>query len=91
MGFERGEFVPKHRTTPPTFEVLLQVGVLKTRAPPTVVRGEGIVSKRNEEFGVEAVVVFSMLEAVRVHVPTDDMNVKVIHGWVSVDAHTQLP
>ena len=64
VSFELREFVSEHLTTAPAFVLLLEIGVLVAGISPYVILRKWKVLERNEEVGVEAVVVLLMLQSV---------------------------
>jgi hypothetical protein len=90
MRLESGELVRESLSAAPTLVVPRQIGILVTGLTPRILLSKREVSKGNKEVGVEAVVVLPMLEPVRMHVSTDDVDVKMIHRWMCMNAHLEL-
>lgn len=78
MSLEFHEAISEVPATPPTREVTFQVTLGGCMSSP-VVLWERKILERDEEWCVETVVVFPVLEAVAVHVSRDDVDVEVGH------------
>lgn len=79
MFLELLEFVPEYLAATPALEVFLEIVVLECDIALPVIWRQWIVVQRDEKLGVEAIVMLAMLQSIRMHVSTDDVNVEMIH------------
>lgn len=92
MTLQLGEFIAKVLLAVPADKVFsgADIGILVRYRSSDIVFRQGQVLQGQEEVRVERIVVLAVLQAWRVHIPRNDVEVEVVHAWVGVETHPDL-